>query len=193
MNRISKVALCVGLAAIGVLAWSNYAVAGKPASFPAVLTFISGDIVSAGDVVSAESQIAGRNRQESISIQGTVNATIAFDKYVEAAASCSIGDPEFFTTMYDMQLSRYVLDATVTKGATPQVTLWFKVTGTDNVAYTIIMHQFTSVEITSVDSTDVIHASGGRVAVYALKQNGQVSTIKAVACNIAETVFSVRK
>ena len=197
MSRITKVALCVGLAGIGVFAWSNFAVAGKPKSFPAVVTFLApGDIVSvdpSGDPVSAESQITGRTGQETISIKGTVHASIAFENYVAAAADCSIGDPAYFSFMQAQDLSTYVLEATVTKGATPQVALRFTVM-IENVLHTVTMNQFASVEITSDGPTDVIHASGGRVAVYAEtpgKQHGQVSTIKAVACNIAETFFSV--
>jgi hypothetical protein len=92
-------------------------------------------------------------------------------------------------------LSTYVLEATVIKGAAPQVALRFTMM-VGNVLHTVSMNQFASVEITSDGSTDTVHAIGGRVAVYAEtpgKQHGQVSTIRAVACNIAETVFSVSK
>ena len=45
MNKTIKVALCISLVGVGVLVWTNFAVAGPRK--PSVVTFISGDVIAA--------------------------------------------------------------------------------------------------------------------------------------------------
>ena len=48
MNKTMKIALCIGLTGLGMFVWTHFAAAkGKPARAPVVVTFLSGDVISA--------------------------------------------------------------------------------------------------------------------------------------------------
>ena len=49
MHKTIQVALCIGLAGLGVFVWTHSARAGKPPSAPVMVTFLSGDVSAAAD------------------------------------------------------------------------------------------------------------------------------------------------
>jgi hypothetical protein len=160
MNRITKVALCIGLAGIGVFVLAHSANAGKPPSAPLVVTFISGD-------VSAESQpLAGPFRAGNIA-GGSFTATIYFLKYIPYICPDSPAGGEavleFLQTENPINYDTLSISINSKKGAL-YAWLDFRVT-IDGVPYDVIMNAFLYGWIESTPTLDTIHLREGRFAV----------------------------
>lgn len=160
MNKITKVALCIGLAGLGVFVWTHVASAGKPPSAPVVVTFISGD-------VSAEPQpLAGPFRAGNI-VGGPFTATIDFEKYI--LFICPDSPPggeavlKYLQTKNPITYDSLSISINSKKGAL-YTRLDFRVT-IDGVPYDVIMNAFLSGWIESTPTLDTIHVREGRFAV----------------------------
>jgi hypothetical protein len=160
MNRIRKVALCIGLAGLGVLIWTRVASAGKPPAAPVVVTFISGDVV-------AEPQpLAGPFTGGNI-VGGPFTATIDFLKYVPYLCPDSPPGGEavlnLLQTRNPITYDSLAISTRFKKGALC-VALGFRVT-IDGVPYDVIMNAFLSGWMESTPTLDTIHVREGRFAV----------------------------
>jgi hypothetical protein len=149
MNRILKVALCIGLAGISVLAGTHLATAKAPAA-PVVVTFLSGD-------VSAASQPLG----------GPFTATIDFEKYISYICPTSPPGGEavlkYLQTKNPITYDSLSLSINSKKGAL-YARLDFRVT-IAGVPYDVIMNAFLSGWTESTPMLDTIHLREGRFAV----------------------------
>jgi len=155
MNKTTKVALCISLAAIGVFAWPHVATARKPV--PAVVTFIAGD-------VSAAPQRVG----------GPFTATIDFAKHLDYPAG-GLSAPNwkeilnFFQARNPITYDSLVINAHDTDatniGLPTNSRLDFKVT-IDGIRYTVTMNAFLSPELTEITPTlKTYHWHEGRFAI----------------------------
>jgi len=160
MNKITKIALCVGLAAAGASAWPHVAAAGKRPAAPVVLTFLSGDVV-------AEPQpLAGPFTGGNI-VGGPFTATIDFLKYIPYICPDSPPGGEavlnFLQTRNPITYDSLTISTRSKKGAFC-VALVFGVT-IDGVPYNVVMNAFLSAWMESTPTLDTIHARQGRFAV----------------------------
>jgi hypothetical protein len=149
MNKIPKVALCVGLAAISVLAWTHFATAKAPAA-PVVVTFLSGD-------VSAPPQ----------PLRARFTATVDFLKYIPYI--CPDSPPggeavlEYLQTKNPISYDSLSISIK-SKGGSLYARLDFRVT-LDGVPYDVVMNAFLSGWAESTAALDTIHLREGRFAV----------------------------
>jgi hypothetical protein len=165
MNKIAKVALCIGLAGIGVFVWAHSANAGKPPSAPVVVTFLSGDVI-------AEPQpLAGPFRAGNI-VGGPFTATIDFEKYIPYICPDSpLGDEavlKYLQTQNSITYDTLSISIKSMKGAL-YAWLDFRVT-IDGVHYDVIMNAFLSGWAESTPTLDTIHLREGRFAVQSGKK-----------------------
>ncbi len=152
MNKITKVALCIGLAGLGVFVWTHSAAAkGKPAPAPVVVTFLSGD-------VSAAPQPLG----------GPFTATIDFLKYIPyICADSPAGGEELLRFLQTKNPITYTALSISLSNAGPLYDrLDFKAT-IDGVSYLVTMNAFLGgTGITHTTSTlDTINLREGRFAI----------------------------
>jgi hypothetical protein len=159
MNRIPRVALCVGLAVISVLAGTHYVAARTPAA-PVVVIFLSGDVV-------AEPQpLAGPFTGGNI-VGGPFTATIDFSKYIPYICPDSPPGGEavlrFLQTKNPITYDALCISIREKKGALC-VALGFRVT-IDGIGYDVIMNAFLSAWMESTPTLDTIHVREGRFAV----------------------------
>ena len=167
MNKTMKVALCIGLAGLGVLVWTHSATAakppsvpGKPPSAPVVVTFLS------GDVSAAPQTLGGPNTAGNI-VGGPFRATIDFLKYIPYICPDSPAGGEavlkFLQTKNPITYDSLTISINSKKG--PLYTrLDFRVT-IDGVPYDVIMNAFLSGWTESTPTLDTIHLREGRFAV----------------------------
>jgi hypothetical protein len=163
MNKTMKIALYIGLTGLGMFVWTHFAAAkGKPSQAPVVVTFISGD-------VSAAPQVLDRGPQG-----GPFTATIDFAKHLAyPAGGGSAADWQdilrFFEARnpitYDsLQISALATDAT-NEGKAINSRLDFKVV-IDGHKYTVTMNAFVHPELTEFTPTLVTyHWHEGRFAI----------------------------
>lgn len=155
MNKITKVALCISLAGIGVFVWTQVAAAkGKPAETPVMVTFLAGD----GDV-AAEPQ----------ALPGPFTATIDFDGYRPCPEHSPDGQKvlDFLKGVQEANGGSITYDSltiSVSKGEPLYSRLDFE-TKIDGVPYYITMNAFLSGTIESTGASDTIHLWEGRFAV----------------------------
>jgi hypothetical protein len=160
MNKITKFALCIGLAGIGVFVWAHSAIAGKPPLAPVVVTFISGD-------VSAEPQSLGGPFRAGNIVGGPFTATIDFEKYIPYI--CPDSPPGGEAVLRSLKTRNPITYDTLSistnskKGAL-YARLDFRVT-IDGVPYDVIMNAFLSGWTESTPTLDTIHLREGRFAV----------------------------
>lgn len=160
MNRITKAALCVGLAAAGAFAWPHVAAVGKPPSAPVVVTFLSGDVV-------AEPQPLGGPFNAREVAGGPFTATIDFLKYIPYI--CPDSPPGGEAVLNFLQTRNPITyDSLSISLASKEGTLYtrldFRVT-IDSVPYDIVMNVFLSGWMESTPALDTIHLREGRFAV----------------------------
>jgi hypothetical protein len=160
MNKTIKVALCIGLAGIGVFVWAHSANAGKPPSAPVVVTFLSGDVI-------AEPQpLAGPLCAGNI-VGGPFTATIDFEKYIPYICPDSPpgGDAvlRYLKTQNPITYDILSISINSKKGAL-YARLDFRVT-IDGVPYDVTMNAFLSGWTESTPTLDTIHLREGRFAV----------------------------
>ena len=158
MNKTMKVALCIGLAGLGVLVWTHLATGAKPPSAPVLVTFLSGD-------VSAEQPLVGRFTSNAI-VGGPFTATIDFEKYIPyICADSPAGGEELLRFLqtknpitYDSLAVKVCVDPLFSR-------LDFKAT-IDGVSYTVTMNAFLGgLPTESTPTLDTIHLREGRFAV----------------------------
>jgi hypothetical protein len=175
MNRIPKVALCIGLAGLSVLAGTPFATAKAPLppSAPVVVTFLSGDVIATPQA-----------------LPGPFTATIDFLKYIPYIFFPPAGGDavlRFLQTKNPITYDSLRISVNLNK---PLYTrLDFRVT-IDGVPYDVIMNAFLSGWTESTPTLDTIHLREGRFAV----QSG--NTILVVAGTPARQVnldFSMTK
>jgi hypothetical protein len=165
MNKIIKIAFCIGLVAGGASAWAHIAAAGKPPSAPVVVTFI------AGDVVAEPQPLAGPFTAGNM-VGGPFTATIDFLKYVPYI--CPDSPPggeavlDFLQTQNPITYDSLTISTRRKKGALC-VALGFRVT-IDGVPYAVIMNAFLSGWMESTPTLDTIHVREGRFAVQSGNQ-----------------------
>ena len=147
MNRIPKVAWCIGLAGISVLAGTHFATAKAPAT-PVVVTFFFGD-------VSAAPQPLG----------GPFTATMDFLKYIPyICADSPAGGEELLRVLQTKNPITYTFFA-VKVSADP---LYSRLDFTETIEgkpYTITMNAFLSGTTESTPTLDTIHLREGRFAI----------------------------
>jgi hypothetical protein len=159
MNKTMKVALCIGLAGLGVLVGTHSATAAKPSSAPVLVTFISGD-------VSATQPLAGRFTSNAI-VGGPFPATIDFEKYIPFICADSPAGGEAVLKYLQTQNPITYTSLAVKVNADPLFNrLDFKTT-IDGVSYTVTMNAFLGgTGITHTTPTlDTINLREGRFAV----------------------------
>ncbi|MCX5643846.1 MAG: hypothetical protein NTZ17_04040 [Phycisphaerae bacterium] len=150
MNKTMKVALCIGLAGLGVLVWTHSAAAkGKPPSTPVVVTFLSGD-------VSAAPQPLG----------GPFTATIDFAGYILSICPDSPTGGEAVLELLQRKnpITYDSLSISVSKREPLYSRLDFSVT-LEGVPYHVVMNAFLSGTTKSEPTLDTFHWSDGRFAV----------------------------
>jgi hypothetical protein len=157
MNKTMKVALCIGLAGLGVFVWTHSATAakppsapGKPPSAPVVVTFLSGD-------VSAAPQPLG----------GPFTATINFLKYISyICADSPAGGEELLRFLQTKNPITYTaLSISLSKAGPLYDRLDFKAT-IDAVSYTVTMNAFLGgTGVTSTPALDTVNLREGRFAI----------------------------
>jgi len=160
MDKTMKVALCIGLAGLGVLLWTHVASAGKPPSAPVVVTFLSGDVI-------AEPQPLGGHSTAGDIVGGPFTATIDFLKYIPYICPDSPPGGEavlrYLQTRNPIAYDTLSISINSKKGAV-YTRLDFRVT-MDGVPYDVIMNAFLSGWVESTPMLDTIHLREGRFAV----------------------------
>jgi hypothetical protein len=152
MNKTMKVALCIGLAGLGVFVWTHSATAGKPPLAPVVVTFLSGD-------VSAEPQ----------TLRGPFTASIDFTKHL-AYPGPTGGIPGWQDLLNFLQARNpitYDSLAITNSGRGPlysNVTFKVKI---DGVSYVITMMAFQAGTTTSTATLDTMDWRDGLIRIWA--------------------------
>jgi hypothetical protein len=176
MNKTMKVALCIGLAGLGVFVWAHSATAGKPIPPPVTVTFLSGD-------VSAAPQLLG----------GPFTATIDFAKHLAyPVGSDSIADwKDLINFMQAKNPITYdSLSITVSKKGAAYCGLYFSVK-IDDVLYDVVMNGFTSSDPTeSTPTLDTFHWHDGR---FAIMRNGRLAVVAGCYGGRPNVDFSMSK
>ncbi len=158
MNKITKLALCFGLAGLSGLIGTRVVSAGKPPAAPAVLTFLSGDVRAEPREVlklaNARGYISAR----------PFTAAIDFAGY----RPCPEHSPAGGRAVLDFLQSKNPItydSLTVSVNTGPLSSrLDFKAT-IDRVSYTITLNAFLSGTMESTLTLDTIHWWEGRFAV----------------------------
>jgi hypothetical protein len=157
MNRIPKVAWCIGLAGISVLAGTHFATAkapGKPPSAPVVVTFLSGDVIAAPQPLG-----------------GPFTATIDFAKHL-AYPGPTGGIPGWQDLLNSLQARNPITydSLAITNSAKGPLygRLDFKVT-IDGVPYLITMMAFLSGTTTSTATLDTMDWHEGLIRIQSGK------------------------
>jgi hypothetical protein len=182
MNKTMKVALCIGLAGLGVFVWTHSATAAKPPSAPVVVTFLSGD-------VSAEQPLAGRFTANAI-VGGPFTATIDFLKYIPyICADSPAGGEELLRFLqtknpitYNSLAVKVCVDPLFSR-------LDFKAT-IDGVSYTVTMNAFLGGTIESTPTLDTIHLREGR---FAINKGPKVAVVAGTPVRQVNLDFSMTK
>jgi hypothetical protein len=148
MNKTIKVALCIGLAALGVFVWTHSATAGKPPSAPVMVTFLSGD-------VSAAPQTLG----------GPFTASIDFAKHLAYPAGRSIANwQDLLNFLQAKNPITYDSLAIKVSGDPLYSRLDFKAV-IDGKPYTITMMAFQSGTTEVTATLDTMHWSDGGIRI----------------------------
>jgi len=152
MNKTMKVALCIGLAGLGVFVWTHSAAAkGKPAPAPVVVTFLSGDVSAAPQA-----------------LPGPFTATIDFAKFIPYICPISPLGIEGGTALLNKLASKNPItysSLTITLGTIEPCYLGFRTT-VDGVAYIVAFNNFKGgTGLTSTPTLDTFDYSQGAFAV----------------------------
>jgi hypothetical protein len=151
MNKTMKVALCIGLAGLGVLVWTHSATAAKPPSAPVVVTFLSGDVSAAPQA-----------------LHGPLTATIDFAKFIPYICPISPLGIEGGTALLNKLASKNPItysSLTITLGTIEPCYLGFRTT-VDGVAYIVAFNNFKGgTGLTSTPTLDIFDYSQGAFAV----------------------------
>ena len=177
MNRIPKVALCIGLAGIGVLAGTHFATAKAPVprSAPVVVTFLSGDVSAAPQA-----------------LPGPFTATIDFLKYIPyICADSPAGGEELLRFLQTKNPITYTSLAVKVCVDPLYNRLDFKAT-IDGVSYTVTMNAFLGgTGITHTTSTlDTINLRKGR---FAVNKGSQLAVVAGTPVRQVDLDFSMTK
>ncbi len=154
MNKTMKVALCIGLAGLGVFVWTHSAAAGKPPSAPVVVTFLSGDVSAAPQA-----------------LPGPFTATIDFAKHL-AYPGPTGGIPGWQDLLNSLQARNPIAydSLAITNSAKGPLygRLEFKVM-IDGVPYLITMMAFLSGTTTSTATLDTMDWHEGLIRIQSGK------------------------
>lgn len=180
MNKITKVALCIGLAGLGVFVWTHVASAGKPEKPGLLLTFKS------GDVIAEPQMIEGSDKPNKITLAGgPITATINFLKHEPNICEGSAKWLRYMQAENPITYSK--LSVQVTKDVSPTRSLWLDWEVTiDGTKYQVVMNAFLSFTMDSKPTKYTIQASEGRFAI----QSGREMLVVSRGVDL---VFSVSK
>jgi hypothetical protein len=154
MNKTIKVALCIGLAGLGVFVWTHSATAAKPPSAPVVVTFLSGDVSAAAPVTLGK----------------PFTATIDFARHIPYLWNQGPVGGEAVLNYLQTKNPITYSSLSVTINADPMHSrLDFQAT-IDGKPYVITMNAFISGTTESTPTLDTIHYDGGRFAVMSGKE-----------------------
>ncbi len=157
MNKITRVALGIGLAGLGAFAGTHLATAKSPAA-PVVVTFLSGDVSAA-----PQNLLRKANTRDYLSA-GPFTATIDFGKYRPCPEHSPAGGQAVLDFLQSKNPITYDSLAISVNNGPLSSRLDFKAT-IDRVSYTITLNAFLSGTMESTPTLDTIHWWEGRFAV----------------------------
>jgi hypothetical protein len=174
MNRRMKIALCIGLTGLGMFVWTHFAAAkGKPAKTPVVVTFLSGDMTAAPQI-----------------LPGPFTATIDFVGYIPyLCPDCPAGGEALLRILQTKNPITYDSLSIKTSGGPLYSRLDFKST-IDGKTYTITMNAFRSGTTEVTTTLDTMHWSNGRFAVVS---KNKLLVVAGYPDGIADVAFTMTK
>jgi len=155
MNKTMKIALCIGLAGLGMFVWTHFAAAkGKPAKTPVVVTFLSGDVTAAPQT-----------------LPGPFTATIDFLKYIPFICPTSPSGGEEVLRFLQTKNPITYNSLSINVSRTPLYNRLDFETKIDGISYIVTMNAFLGgTGATSTPTLDIVNLLEGRFAISKGKQ-----------------------
>jgi hypothetical protein len=174
MNKTMKIALCISLTGLGMFVWTHFAAAkGKPAKTPVVVTFLSGDVTAAPQI-----------------LPGPFTATIDFASFIPyLCPDCPAGGEAVLRFLEAENPITYDSLAVKVNADPLYSRLDFKAT-IDGKTYTITMNAFRSGTTEVTTTLDTMHWSNGRFAVVS---KNKLLVVAGYPDGIADVAFTMTK
>jgi hypothetical protein len=174
MNKTMKIALCISLTGLGMFVWTHFAAAkGKPAKTPVVVTFLSGDVTAAPQI-----------------LPGPFTATIDFASFIPyLCPDCPAGGEAVLRFLEAENPITYDSLAVKVNADPLYSRLDFKAT-IDGKTYTITMNAFRSGTTEVTTMLDTMHWSNGR---FAVMSKNKLLVVAGYPDGIADVAFTMTK